>query len=42
MFAWSRDWVTRLPLRKNLSTLHFQFCLFLKQYVLHYTRYRAN
>ena len=23
MFAWSRDWTTLLPLRKNLSTLHF-------------------
>ena len=23
MFAWSRDWTTLLPLRKNLSFLHF-------------------
>ena len=30
MFARSRDWNTFLPLRKNLSTLHFQFCWFLK------------
>ena len=29
-------------LRKNLSTLHFQLCQLLKQYVLHCTRYRAN
>ena len=42
MFAWSRDWTTLLPLRKNLSTLHFQLCRLLKQYVLHCTRYRAN
>ena len=27
-----------LPLRKNHSALHFQFCRFLKQYVLHCTR----
>ena len=33
MFAWSRDWNTLLPLRKTLSTLHFQLCRFLKQYV---------
>ena len=42
IFARSRDWITLLPLRKNLSTLQFQFCWFLKQYVLHCTRYRAN
>ena len=42
MFARSRDWTTLLPLRENLSTLHFQLCRFLKQYVLHCTRFRAN
>ena len=42
MFARSPDWTTLLPLRKNLSTLHFQPCRFLKQYVLRCTRYRAN
>ena len=42
MFAWSRDWTALLTLRKNLSTLHFQHCRFLKEYVLHCTRYRAN
>ena len=26
MFAWSRDWTTLLPLRKNHSSLHFQLC----------------
>ena len=26
MFARSRDWITLLPLRKNLSALHFHFC----------------
>ena len=34
MFAWSRDWNTLLPLRKNLSTLHFQLRRLLKQYAL--------
>ena len=42
MFAWSRDWTTLLPLRKTPSTLHFQLCRFLKQYVLHCTSYRGN
>ena len=42
MFAWSREGTTLLPLRKTLSTLHFQLCQLLKQYVLHCTRYRAN
>ena len=42
LIAWSRDWTTLLPLRKNLSTLHFQLCRFLKQYVLDCARYRAN
>ena len=42
MFARSRDWVTLLPLRKNLSALKFQFSYFLKQYVFDCTRYRAN
>ena len=42
MFAWSRDWTTLLPLRKNLSTLDFQLCRLLKQYVFDCTRYRAN
>ena len=27
---------------KNLSTLHFQLCRLLKQYVLHCARYRAH
>ena len=26
LLAWSRDWTTLLPLRKTLSTLHFQLC----------------
>ena len=26
MFARSRDWITLLPLPKNLSALNFQFC----------------
>ena len=38
----SRDWTTLLPLRKNNSTLHFQLCRFLKQYVFDCTSYRAN
>ena len=42
MFAWSRDWITLLPLRKTLSTLHFQRCPLLQQYVFDCTRYRAN
>ena len=43
MLAWSRDWTTLLPLRKNLSTLDFQLCRLLKkQYVFDCTRYRAN
>ena len=42
MFALSRDWITLLPLRKNLSAHHFQFCLFLKQSVSDCTRYGAN
>ena len=42
MFARSRDWTTRLPLRKTLSALHFQLCRLLKQYVLHCTRYWAG
>ena len=42
MFARSRDWITLLPLRKNLSALDFHFCWFLKQYVMHFTSYRAN
>ena len=42
MFARSRDWLTLLSLRKNLSALHCQFSCFLKQYVLRCTRYRAN
>ena len=37
-----RDRITLLPLRKNLSALHFQFCRFLKQYVFDCTRYTAN
>ena len=40
--SWSRDWTVILSLRKSLSTLHFQLCRLLKQYVLHCTRYRAN
>ena len=31
-----------LPLRKTLSTLNFQLCRLLKQYILHCTRFRAN
>ena len=31
-----------LPLRKTLSTLHFQFCRLLKQYVFDCTRFKAN
>ena len=42
MFARSRDLTTRLPLRETLSSLYFQLCRLLKQYVLHCTRYRAN
>ena len=42
MFARSRDWTTLLPLRKTLSTLHFQLCRLLNQYVLHFKRYGAN
>ena len=42
MFAWARDWTTLLLLRKTLSTLHFQLCRFLKQYVFDCARYRAN
>ena len=42
LLAWSRDWTIILSLRNNLSTLHFQLCQFLKQYVLHCTRYRTN
>ena len=34
MFAWSHDWNTVFPLDKTLSTLHFQLCRRLKQYVL--------
>ena len=26
IFAQSRDWITLLPLPKNLSALHFQIC----------------
>ena len=26
MSAWSSDWTTLSPLRKTLSTLHFQLC----------------
>ena len=37
MFAWSRDWTIISSLRKNLSTLQFQLCQLLKQYVLHCT-----
>ena len=33
---------TLLPLRKNPSTLHYQLCRLLKQYVFDCTRYRAN
>ena len=40
--AWSRDWTIILSLRKSHSTLHFQLCRLLKQYILHCTRYRAN
>ena len=42
MFARSRSWTTLLPLRKTLSTPHFQLCQLLKQYVLHCTRYRTD
>ena len=42
MLAWSRDWTTLLPLRKTLSTHHFQLCRLLKQYVFDCTRYRAE
>ena len=42
MFAWSRDWTTLLPLRINLSTLHFQLCWLLKQHVFDCARYTAN
>ena len=42
MFARSRDWITHLPLCKNLSALRFQLCQLLKQYVSDCTRYRAN
>ena len=33
MFARSREWTTLLPFSKTLSTLHFQTCRLLKQYV---------
>ena len=39
---WSRDWTIVLSLRKTLSTLHFQLCQLLKQYVFDCARYRAN
>ena len=42
LLAWSRDWTTFLPLRKTLSTLRFQLCRLLKQYVFDCARYRAN
>ena len=38
MFARSRDWITLLPLCKNLSALHFKLCRVLKQYVSDCTR----
>ena len=31
MSARSRDWITLLPLCKNVSALHFQFCCFFKR-----------
>ena len=42
MFARSRDWIIIFSLRKNLSTLQFQPCRFLKHYVFDCTRYRAT
>ena len=42
LLAWSRDWTIILSLRKNLSTLHFQFNRLLNQYVFDCNRYRAN
>ena len=42
MFAWSRNWITVLHLCKTLSAFHFQICRFLKQCVLHYTRFWAG
>ena len=42
LLGWSRDWTTLLPLGKTLSTLHFQRCRLLKQYVFDCARYRAN
>ena len=35
-------WTTLLPLRKTLSTLHFQLCRLLKQDVFDCARYRVN
>ena len=42
MFAWSRDWTNPLPVRKTLSTFHFQLCRYLKKYILHCTGYWAG
>ena len=42
LLAWSRDWTAFLPLHKTLSTLHFELCQLLKQYVFDCTRYRVN
>ena len=42
LLAWSRDWTTLLPLRKTLSTLHFQLGRLLKQYVSDCARYSAE
>ena len=42
LLAWSRDWTIILSLRKNLSTLNFQFNRLLNQYVFDCNRYRAN
>ena len=42
MLAWSRDWTILLTLRKTLSTLHFQLCRLLKQYVFDCARYKLT
>ena len=42
LFAWSGDWTFILSVRKNLSTLQFQFDRLLNLYVFDCIRYRAN
>ena len=42
LFAWSREWTIILSSRKTLSTLNFQLCQPLSQYVFDCIRYRAN